>query len=112
MYDLILHNNATKENFLYTGLTDSGERNFYLFEGFDIGDVPFGEYQYFLIWNELSGVTYTFKNVPLDTIVTAKGKDIQLVYLHPETGLLKYIDTDDETPSYRDKDTTFYYRRK
>lgn len=113
MYDLILFNNATKKAYLYSGLEDSGEKPYYRFEDFDIGDVPGGEYNYALIWNELTGVTYTFKNAILDTIVSYDGQEYQLRDLNPELGLLRYVTEETgEQPTYRDTEKEYYYRKK
>ena len=114
MYDLILFNNATKKAYLYTGLTDSGEKLYYRFDNFHPGDIPTGEYTYALIFNELTGVTYTFKNSLLDTLLTVDGTSYRLGDLSPEIGLLKYLPTgaEEEPATYRDTNKEFYYRRK
>lgn len=116
MYDLILFNNATKQTHVYTGLTDSGEKLYYEFDNFDAGDIPYGEYAYALIYNELSGVTYEPKNALLDTLVTYDGQTYRLGDLSPELGLLKYVpeesEEEEKAPSYRDSNVEYYYRRK
>ena len=114
MYDLILFNNATKKAYLYSGLTDTGEKLYYRFENFIIGDIPYGEYEYALIYNELKGVEYTFKNTLLETLLEAYGITYRLADLSPELGLLKYLpeDNEEEAPVYRDTEKEYFYRRK
>lgn len=112
MYDLFLFNNATKKTYIYTGLEDTGEKLYYEFDNFDPGDIPYGEYSYALIYNELAGVEYTPRNALLETEVAWQGNVYRLRDLNPETGLLKYLNEDTEEPAYRDTDKEFYYRRK
>lgn len=114
MYDLILFNNATKKAYVYPSLKDTGEKLFYRFEDFNPGDIPYGEYQYALIFNELGILDYDFKNVLLDTLITFDGQTYQLRDLSPELGLLKYLPEgeDEDAPTYRDTQQEFYYRRK
>ena len=114
MYDLILYNNATKKAYLYTPLRDTGEKLYYRFEDFDPGDIPYGEYEYALIFNELGILQYTFKNCLLDTLITFDGNTYRLGDLSPEIGLLKYLPEGDETPqeTYRDTEREYFYRRK
>lgn len=112
MYDLFLFNNATKKTYIYTGLEDTGEKLYYEFDNFNPGDIPYGEYSYALIYNELAGVVYTPKNALLDIEARYNGETYTLRDLNPETGLLKYLNEDTEEPAYRDTDKEFYYRRK
>ena len=112
MYDLILFNISTKKAYLYPKLEDTGEKLYYEFDSFDIGDVPYGEYEYALIFNELSGVTYEFKNGLLDTLEHYGDTIYHLGDLSPELGLLKYLGEEKSDVSYRDTDKEFYYRRK
>lgn len=114
MYDLILFNNATKKAYAYTGLTDTGEKLYYRFDGFDPGDIPTGEYTYALIFNELGILQYEFKNSPMDTLIHFDGATYRLGDLSPEIGLLKYLSEDntENAPVYRDTEKEFYYRKK
>jgi hypothetical protein len=112
-YDLILVNNASKQFYLYTGLTDSGDSH--LYHKFDIDiDAPDGEYTFVVVYNTRTDVTYNFKVPVLDTIVHVGDEEIVLRDLQPSTGLLRIgenVDPEnvyDET-SEKNNPTTFYY---
>ena len=111
-YDLILFNNATKQAYLFRGLTDIGTEMYYDLAGFDPGEIPYGEYGYALIYNVLNGVEYTLKNSLLDSEVNYNGTVYRLEELTPELGLFKYINDNVEEPEYRDTEKEFYYRKK
>lgn len=111
-YDLLLQNNASKEFFVYSGLTDIGENH--LFYRFDVElDVPDGEYTYVVLINNRDDVTYDL-NIPLlMTMIHTGDGDVLLRDLQPATGLLQigegkpvYENTYDET---QDNTTIFYY---
>ena len=86
-YDLILENNASKEFFLFSGLTDSGTNLYHQFEvDLDLAD---GEYTYVLLLNNRDDVEYEFKYPILQSIVTADGKSFELKDLRPEIGLMR-----------------------
>lgn len=112
MYDLILFNNATKKAYLYQGLEDTGEKIYYEFDNFNIGEIPYGEYEYALIYNELTGVTYEFKNGLFETLIHYEGATYRLPDLNPELGLLKYAGEEKREDTYRDTDREFFYRRR
>lgn len=110
-YDLILLNNASREFFLYSGLTDASETHLYhTFEELEM-DVPDGEYTYCLLRNERNDVEYDFKTPLGDTIVHADGQEILLRDLQTPTGLLrvgneiKVVNTYDNNK----ENTIFYY---
>ena len=111
-YDLILFNNATKKGYVFTGLTDTGTEMYYDLNGFEPGDIPYGEYSYALIYNVLTGVEYTLKNSLLGTDITYNGITYHLEELTPEIGLFKYVNENVEEPEYRDTEKEFYYRKK
>lgn len=110
-YDLLLLGNASREFFLFSGLTDSSETHLYhTFEGLDL-DVPDGEYTFYLLRNERTDVEYDFKTPLGDTIVRADGQEVILKSLQPSTGLLrvgneiKVVNTYDNNK----KNMIFYY---
>lgn len=111
-YDLILQNNASKEFFIYSGLTDNSYNR--LFYQFDVElDVPDGEYTYVVQFNTRDDVEYDL-NIPLlDSILHTGEGDVLLRDLQPSTGLLQigegkpvYDNVYDET---QDNNTIFYY---
>lgn len=110
-YDLIIQNNASKQTFLFSGLTDTSETHLYhKFEDLDL-DVPDGEYTYYVLRNERDDVEYDFKTPLGDTIVRADGQEVILKSLQPSTGLLrvgseiKVVNTYDNNK----ENTIFYY---
>lgn len=109
-YDLLLQNNASKEFFVYSGLTDTGGNHLYY--RFDKQlDVPDGEYTYAVLTNNRDDVEYDL-NIPLLMTVIHTGEgDVLLRDLQPDTGLLRIGDgkavLDYDTD--RDNDTIFYY---
>ena len=111
-YDLILFNNATKNGYVYRNLYDAGTNACVQINGFDIGDVPTGEYTYVLLRNDYGYADYTLKNTPLDSFITAGGVEYRLGDLNPEIGLLKYLSDNEEEPVYRDTEKEYFYRRK
>lgn len=110
-YDLLLQNNASKQFFLFNGLTDTSENRLYhRFEDLEM-DIPDGEYTYILLKNDRDDVEYEFKTPLGDTIVHADEQTILLKYLQAPTGLLR---VGEEVPSVNtydnnDKKTFFYY---
>ena len=112
VFDLILVNNASKQFFIYTGLTDASDSH--LYHKFDIDiDAPDGEYTFVVVYNARTDVTYDFKVPVLDTIVHVGDEEMVLRDLQPSTGLLRIGEVDpenvyDET-SEKNNPTTFYY---
>ena len=115
-YDMLLFNNATKTGYVYRSLYDSGGETSYLFNNFDIGDIPFGEYSYALLVN-MGYRNYVFSDNILNTKVKVSGKPTRSINdYNPVLGILKYTEQEDIQefygPQYRDKDTEFIYYKK
>lgn len=111
-YDLIIQNNASKQTFLYTGMTDTSESH--LYHLFDVElDVPRGEYTYALIYNDRDDVEYIFSTPLLDTVIRYGNDDMMVIrLLQPNTGLLRIgEDVEPENVYAKDdnNDTIFYY---
>lgn len=111
-YDLLLQNNASKEHFIYSGLTDESQNRLYF--KFDVvPDCPDGEYTYVLVLNNRDDVIYEFKTPLLSTILLVEGEEIVLRDLQPETGLLIIGDgkpiNDNVYDESDDNNTIFYY---
>ena len=110
-FDLILQNNASKEFFLYSGLTDTSDNHLYhKFEELEM-DIPDGEYTYFLLRNDRDDVVYDFKTPLGDTIIHTEDGDEVLKYFQAPTGLLRVGDEVKDTNTYdnNDKQTIYYY---
>ena len=111
-YDLLLENNASKEFFIYSGLTDISDNHLYYRFETEI-DVPYGEYTDVLLINNRDDVEYNL-NIPiLNTILHTGEGDVLLRDLQPSTGLLQigdgvpvYENLYDET---QDNNLIFYY---
>lgn len=111
-YDLLLENNATKQFFIYSGLTDTSDNH--LFYRFDTElDVPDGEYTYVVLINNRDDVVYDMNLPILETILHTGEGDVLLRDLQPSTGLLQigdgvpvYENIYDET---QDNNLIFYY---
>ena len=110
-YDIILQNNASKQNFLFTGLTDASESHLYHKFEVDI-DAQEGEYTYAVVYNERDDVQYEFKTPLLDTILHyGEDESIVLRLLQPNTGLLRIGDKVEPANIYdnnSDKPIIFY----
>lgn len=108
-YDIIIQNSATKQEYLISGLTDSGNRLAYVFEDFVMPEgAQSGEYYGALIWNGRGDVEYEFKDVLLETILHTGEGDVQLKDLRPEVFLMRY-GTVEASAVYKDNNTEYYY---
>lgn len=113
--DLILQNNASKEFFIYSGLTNISTNP--LYTEFDIElDVPEGEYTYATTINNRTDVSYELKTPLLKTILHTEDGDALLADLHPQTGLLqigeygKSINIyEEETPDNNNENNIWFY---
>jgi len=111
-YDLLIMNNASKEFFVYSGLTD--ESTNHLYYQFDVElDVPDGEYTYALYRNNRDDVELDL-NIPLlNTIIHTGDGDVKLNDLQPSTGLLQIGPQEphivNEYDKTQDNNLIFYY---
>lgn len=112
-YDLLLQNNASKEFFIYSGLTDTGDNHLYYKFNIDLSSLKSAEYTYVVLINNRDDVEYDFNTPILDTILHTGEGDVLLRDLQPSTGLLQI---GDGTPVYeniydetKDNDLIFYY---
>lgn len=113
--DLILQNNASKEFFIYSGLTNISTNP--LYTEFDIElDVPEGEYTYATTINNRTDVSYELKTPLLKTILHTEDGDALLADLHPQTGLLQIGEYgkpiniyEEETPDNNNENNIWFY---
>ena len=112
-YDLLLQNNASKEFFIYSGLTDTGDNHLYYKFNIDLSSLKSAEYTYVVLINNRDDVEYVMNTPILDTILHTGEGDVILRDLQPSTGLLQigdgapvYENIYDET---KDNDLIFYY---
>lgn len=114
-YDIFLQNNASKQEWVVTGLENTSDNNLYLrFEDFAMPtDAPEGEYTYAVIFNGRDDVTYELKDVLLESILHTGEGDVKLSILRPLIGLMKYGEVKSDNKTYRtDVNKDFYYRKK
>lgn len=116
-YDLLLQNNASREFFLFSGLTNLSVNHLWLEFDQKI-DLPDGEYTYVTLVNNRDDVVYEFKTPILKTILHTEDGDAILGDLQPNIGLLQvgnvkpgnYIYNNEKTPEENnDNNTIFYY---
>ena len=112
-YDLLLQNNASKEFFIYSGLTDTGDNHLYYKFNVDLSSLKSAEYTYVVLINNRDDVEYDMNTPILDTILHTGEGDVVLRDLQPSTGLLQI---GDGAPVYKniydktqDNDLIFYY---
>ena len=112
-YDLLLQNNASKEFFIYSGLTDTGDNHLYYKFNIDLSTLKSAEYTYVVLINNRDDVQYDLNTPILDTILHTGEGDVLLRDLQPSTGLLQigdgapvYENVYDDT---QDNNLIFYY---
>lgn len=117
IYDLLIQNNASKESFVFSGLTDESESHLYHKFDLDIS-APEGEYTYAVLKNSRDDVSYELMVPLLDTIVNTAEDSVVLSDLQPSTGLLRIgsdvgtvniYDNTVESGTTNNNDTIFYY---
>ena len=111
-YTLILLNNASKQEYLLTGLVDVSPSTLaYVFEDFEFPGQP-GEYTGILFRDDRYDSVYTLKDDPLkSTVETAEGT-VEVNRLRPEIFLLKYgPDRQTEVTYIEKNENYFYYER-
>lgn len=113
-YDILLQNNASKEYFIFSGVSATVETDLYVeFDDLELPEsVKDGEYTYAVIRNSLENVTYKPKNGLSETIVEYSGQTYQLSDLRPFTGLLRVGEVEEKN-NYQDKpkNKTYYYKK-
>ena len=114
MYTLILQHNATKKEYVINNLRDVGNNISYVFENFTMpAGAQDGEYTGALFYNGRIDVTYTMKDVLLNTILHTGEGDCKLRDLLPEVFLMKYGKGEQTIYIYRDTDVEYvFYQRK
>lgn len=112
-FDLIIQNNASKQVFLISGLTDSSDTSLaYIFKNFSMPEkAQEGEYLCLLFRNGREDVEYNYSDVLLDTVARTLDGDVQVRYLRPEIFLMKYGENGVDYV-YRTKDKEYIYRKK
>lgn len=112
-FDLLTQNNASKEIFLISGLTDYSDTSLaYIFENFNMPEkAQEGEYTCALFRNGRRDVEYEFSDVLLDTVAHTAEGDVKIKYLRPEIFLMKYGENGTDYV-YRSKNKEYVYRKK
>lgn len=110
IYDMLIQNNASKEFFLFSGLTNNSTNHLYY--EFEIEmDVPEAEYTYAVYLNTRDDVEIEYKHPLLSSILHTVAGDIVLRDLHPSTGLLRVGKPGiiNEYDGGNETNTVFYY---
>lgn len=112
IFDLILQNNASKQEWVIRGLQNTSESHLsYVIDNFEMpADAPEGEYFYALVWNIREDVEYELKDDILSSIVHTSDSEMQLRDLQPEIGLMRYGNVETKN-TYRNKNNEFLYRK-
>lgn len=112
-FDLILQNQASKQTYVVSGLTDKSESVLsYLFSGFTMPEeAQEGEYLGVLFRNGRKDVQYVIKDALLDTLACTAQGNVEIKYLRPEIFILKYGTIESPYIS-RDEKKEYYYRKK
>lgn len=109
-FDLIIQNNASKEFFTYSGLTDESVSHLYHEFGLEL-DVPDGEYTYVVFVDERDDVEYELKTPILSSILHTGDGDVLLRDIQPLIGLLRVGQTAVQENIYdkNEEQTIFFY---
>lgn len=113
-YDIILQNNASKETFIISGVSSTGNSRLYLeFENLEMPEgAQDGEYTYTVVRNELEGVSYKPQNGLLESVVEYDGQSYALRDLKPLVGLLRIGNVEDRNVYKDDDKNKIYYYKK
>lgn len=108
-YTLLLQNNASRQEYLITGLKDKGNFLAYFFEDFEMPeDAAEGEYTGLLFWDGRSDTEYVLDDILLNTLCKTGEGDVFVRDLRPEIFLLKY-GTPAEKNTYRKTNKDYIY---
>lgn len=110
MYDLIIQNTASKQEYLIQHLQDTSTSWLqYVFENFAMPEgAQFGEYIGALYRNYRNDCTYTLSDVITDTLIETNEGSVHVRDLRPELFILKYVDFEDAKP-YQEENKNYYY---
>ena len=109
-YDLLIQNNASKEFYRFSGLTDSSTNHLYYEFELEM-DVPDGEYTAVVYLNTRHDVEVEFKHPLITSILHTEDGDVVLRDLQPVTGLLR-VGKPSQINEYdggNETNTVFYY---
>lgn len=112
-YTLILQHNATRREWLITGLTDACETHLaYVFKDFDMPEgAQEGEYTGVLFWDGRQDTQYELNDCLLDTVCHTEEGDVKVRDLRPEIFLMKY-GAEPAQGTYRKSDADYVYYKK
>lgn len=113
-YTIILQNNASRKEYLLTGLTDSKETFMaYVFKDFLMpDDAPEGEYKGVLFWDGRMDTEYELSDEILDCICHTSEGDVLVRHLRPEIFILKYGKGGLDDNTYRKNNNDYIYYNK
>lgn len=110
MFDLILQNTASKQEFLIQHLEDTSESWLqYVFDNFKMPDeAQYGEYVGALYRNDRDDCVYTLKDVITETVIETEEGTVRVRDLRPELFILKYVGFPEKEP-YLEENKNYYY---
>ena len=110
-YTLLLQNNGSKQEYIITGLTDTGNFLAYVFDGFEMPDgAGQGEYTGILFYDGREDTEYQLSDVLLNTICRTGEGNVCVRDLRPEIFLLKYSTPEDRNEYRQNNNDYVYYR--
>lgn len=110
MFDLILQNTASKQEYLIQHLRDTSDSWLqYVFENFQMPEgAQYGEYVCALYRNYRNDCVYTLKDVITETEIETSVGTVKVKDLRPELFIMKFFGTEEGDP-YREENKSYYY---
>lgn len=110
MFDLILQNTASKQEYLIQGLTDTSDSWLvYVFENFQMPEgAEEGEYYGALYRNFRKDCEYELNDVITETLIHTNEGDVRVRDLRPELFLMKFGDVVSQS-KFREENKNYYY---
>lgn len=111
MFDLILQNTASKQEYLIQHLEDTSESWLqYVFEDFEMPDgAQYGEYVGALYRNDRDDCVYTLRDVITETVIATEEGTVMVRDLRPELFILKYVGSPEAEPYVEENKNYYYY---
>lgn len=111
MFDLILQNTASKQEYLIQHLKDTSDSWLqYVFDGFQMPEgAQYGEYIGALYRNYRNDCQYTLSDVITDTLIETREGSVYVRDLRPELFILKYVGGEGDGKAYMEENKSYYY---
>lgn len=113
LYTLLLKNNATRSEYVISGLVDEGTDLLHCFKGFHMPEgAQEGEYTYVLFIDNTTDPVYDLRDDILESVVTVADVSIAVKHLNPEVGVLKYEEIESDGKFLINNNNNRYYTKK